>query len=67
MSSTSTQATTEIDEVNSFKFVNFVKILGPDWPLDDIHALIDSEIYHGDLKNLLERGCSKELALKILL
>jgi len=70
MSSTPAQADKklqEVKEIHGFKFDNFVKLLGPDWPLDDILALVDSEVYHGELKNLLENGCSKELAVKILL
>ncbi len=57
----------EVEDMYQFKFDNFVKLLGLDWPLDDIHALVNSDVYHGDLKDLLERGCKKETAIKILL
>lgn len=57
----------EVEQRLQFKFDNFVKLLGPDWPLDDIHALANSDVYHGELKDLLDRGCSKELGVKILL
>ena len=59
--------TKEVQNIYNYKFDNFVKVLGPDWPLDDIRALIDSDVYYGDLKNLLDSGCSKELAVEILL
>lgn len=57
----------EVENIYNHKFDNYLKILGPDWPLDDIRSLIDSDVYYGDLENLLENGCSKELAVKILL
>lgn len=57
----------EVENMYQFKFDNFTKLLGEGWPLDDIHALVNTEVYHGDLKNLLDSGCSKELAVKILL
>jgi hypothetical protein len=66
-SNVSDKKTKEVEDMFQFKFDNFVKLLGPDWPLDDIHALVNSDVYHGDLKDLLESGCSKELAVKILL
>lgn len=57
----------EAEKLYNFKFDNFTKLLGPDWPVDDIRALAESEIYDGELKDLLENGCSKELAVRILL
>lgn len=59
--------TQEVEAVYNNKFDRFVEILGPDWPLDDIRALVESDVYHGDLKKYLENGCSKELAVSILL
>jgi len=41
--------TREVENLYKHKFDNFVKILGPDWPLDDIHALVESDVYHGQL------------------
>ena len=38
--------TREVENLYKHKFDNFVKILGPDWPLDDIHALVESDVYH---------------------
>lgn len=69
MSSTdvSDKKTKEVEDMYQFKFDNFVKLLGLEWPLDDIHALVNSDVYHGDLKDLIDRGCSKELSIKILL
>lgn len=70
MSSTPTKPDKKQEEVENlftYKFDCFVKLLGPDWPLDDIHALTESDTYHGDLKSLLDNGCSKELAIRILL
>jgi hypothetical protein len=69
MSSTnvSDKKTKEVEDMYQFKFDNFVKLLVPYWPLDDIHVLVNSDVYHGDLKNLLDQGCSKELSVKILL
>ncbi len=70
MSSTPVESdhkTKEVENIYKFKFDNFVKVLGPDWPLDDIRALIDSDVYYGDLQGMLENGCSKELAIEILL
>ena len=59
--------TIEAQNLYKHKFDNFVRILGPDWPLDDIHALVESDVYHGDLENFLKAGCSKKTAVRILL
>jgi regulatory protein YycI of two-component signal transduction system YycFG len=70
MSSSSTNTdkkSRDKDQLYKNKFDNFVKILGPNWPLDDIRALVESDVYHGDLTKFLENGCSKELAVSILL
>jgi hypothetical protein len=50
----------------AFKIDMFVDQLGEDWPLDDIYSMIERGIDWHDLQNLLEAGCEKELAIKIL-
>ena len=70
MSSTpveSDKKTMETENLYKYKFDNFVRVLGPDWPLDDIHALVESDVWYGDLEKFLEQGCSKENAIRILL
>ena len=63
----SDKKTKEVERIYTHKFDNFVKILGPDWPLDDIRALIDSDVYYGELEDLLKHGCPRDIAIEILL
>ena len=70
MSSTPVESdnkTEEVQRIYDHKFDNYVKILGPNWPLDDIRALIDSDVYYGELEDLLSNGCPKDVAIEILL
>lgn len=55
------------EELHKFMFSNFSEILGEDWSIDDINALIEAGVSRHDLEKLLQQGCSKELAVKILL
>lgn len=57
----------EAKKLFQHKFDNFVKLLGPDWPTDDIRALVYSEVSYHDLESLLQRGCPKQTAISILL
>lgn len=57
----------EIERLKNHRMQQFVKLLGPDWNIDDIMALVDSTVSHHDLESLLSNGCPKNLAVKILL
>lgn len=57
----------EIEQLHDYIFENFSRLLGKDWPLGDIKSLMDANVDHRELKSLLDNGCSKELALRILL
>ncbi len=57
----------KVKQLEDYRLESFNKLMGNDWPIDDIVALIESEKSVADLRNLLENGCSKELAIKILL
>lgn len=57
----------KVKELEEYRLESFTKLLGEGWPLDDIVALFDSDKSVAELRNLLENGCSKELAVKILL
>lgn len=57
----------EAKKLFQHKFDSFVKLLGPDWPTDDIRALVYSDVSHHEFENLLKNGCPKKLAIRILL
>lgn len=71
MSSNATEPLTkkerEMEQLKSHRMKQFVKLLGPAWNIDDIMALVDSSASHHDLESLLQNGCPKHLAVKILL
>lgn len=57
----------KVKELEDYRLESFNKLMGDDWPMDDIVALFESNKSVADLRNLLENGCSKELAIRILL
>lgn len=61
------KAEKEKHSLKKFRLQQFVNLLGPDWPIDDILTLTESEVSYHDLEKLLKKDCPKELAIKILL
>lgn len=56
----------ELDNLEQNMRRNFRELLGQDWPADDIEILVRSNVDHHDLKKLINSGCAKEVAIKIL-
>lgn len=57
----------EAENLHNYTVERFQELLGKNWPLGDIVSLINAEVDYYDLQNLLERGCPKETAIRILL
>jgi hypothetical protein len=57
----------ELDNLWDNRRYRFRKILGDDWPEDDIEALAKGEIHPSELESLLEKGCPKRTALRIFI
>ena len=57
----------EKEQLYNYRLERFIELLGEDWPLDDIVVLMENKIDYHDLRRLLEAGCKKDLAVKILL
>lgn len=56
----------ELENLLFNKRGNFRKLLGDDWPADDIEILVRANVDHHELNKLLKLSCPKELAVKIL-
>lgn len=64
---TPTRKEQELKNIKTWRLKQFVNVLGPEWPIDDILSLVESEVDYHDLENLLEKGWPKHLAIKTLL
>lgn len=49
------------------RMFRFTEILGSDLSKKEIQKIVESKIDYWDLQNLIDNGCSSELAIKILL
>jgi hypothetical protein len=56
----------ELSQLQEHKLYNFVRLLGDEYSIDVLEGLIENQIDYHELENLLEKGCSKDLAIEIL-
>lgn len=69
----SSEAVEELDkkareaiDLYNFRIEVFERILGKDWPKDDIFSLANSNASYHELEDHLKNGCTKELAVRIV-
>lgn len=58
---------TESKKLANNRTYRFKQILGKDWPDENILSLVESGVDYWDLEKLVNKGCSPELAIQILI
>jgi len=57
----------ELDNLRDDRRFKFRKVLGEDWPNDDVEALANGSAHVLELERLLKDGCEPRTAVRILI
>jgi hypothetical protein len=57
----------ELDNLKDDRRFKFRRVLGEDWPSDDIEALANGTTHVLELENLIKKGCEPRTAVRILI